>query len=196
MSDQKNAKPSSGGKNARTSITLIALIVLGAAILFLLQVKDDPAVNLTEQARLGKGVPAPDFSLPALDGQRVRLSDYRGKVVLLNIWATWCLPCVEEMPSMERLHQKMSDEDFKILAVSIDTSGAEDVRAFMKQHSLNFTALIDPQNTIRSLYQTTGIPESFIIDRNGTIVGKVIGPRDWAAADTVGFLQELARKNE
>ena len=195
MSDQKNAKPSSGGKNARTSIILIALIVLGAAILFLLQAKDDAAVNLAGQPQLGKGVLAPDFSLTALDGQRVRLSDYRGKVVLLNIWATWCLPCVEEMPSMERLHQTMSDEDFKILAVSIDTSGAEVVRAFMKQHSLNFTALSDPQNTIRSLYQTTGIPESFIIDRNGTIVGKVIGPRDWAAADTVGFLQELARKN-
>lgn len=195
MSDRKNTKPSSGRENVRTSITLIALIVLGAAILFLLQVKDDTSINLPGQARLGNGVPAPDFSLPALDGQRVRLSDYRGKVVLFNVWATWCLPCVEEMPSMERLHQTMSGEDFKILAVSIDASGAEAVRAFMKQHSLNFTALSDPQNTIGSLYQTTGIPESFIIDRNGTIVAKVIGPRDWAAADTVGFLQELARKD-
>lgn len=195
MSEQKNAKISSGGKNARTSIFLIALIVLGAVILFWLQVKDDVSVNPTGQARLGKGLPAPDFSLPALDGQRIRLSDYRGKVVLLNIWATWCLPCVEEMPSMERLHQTMSEEDFKILAVSIDASGAEAVRAFMKHHGLSFTALSDPQNTIRSLYQITGVPESFIIDRNGVIVEKVIGPRDWAAADTVGFLRELGRKN-
>lgn len=137
---------------------------------------------------------APDFSLPNLDGSIVSLSDYKDKVVLLNIWATWCPSCVEEMPSMEKLYQKLNGEGFEILAVSIDASGAEVVRPFMKKHSLSFPALIDPNGTIRSLYLTIGIPESIIIDKEGFIVDKVIGPRDWDSAAIIRYFQDLIRK--
>jgi cytochrome c biogenesis protein CcmG/thiol:disulfide interchange protein DsbE len=95
-------------------------------------------------------------------------------VVLLNIWATWCPPCVEEMPSMEKLHQELKDDGFEILAVSIDVSGAKAVIPFMKKHKLSFPALTDTKGAIKSLYQTTGVPESFIIDKDGIIVEKEV----------------------
>jgi peroxiredoxin len=96
---------------------------------------------------------------------------------------------------MEKLHQELKDEDFKILAVSIDVSGAKAVIPFMKKHKLSFSALTDTEGAIKSLYQTTGVPESFIIDKQGIIVEKVIGPRDWAAPITIRSFQNLIQKN-
>jgi peroxiredoxin len=98
------------------------------------------------------------------------------------------------MPSMEKLYQQLKGEDFEILAVSIDKKGAEAVLPFMKKHNLSFTALIDSKESLKYKYQTTGVPETFIIDRNGIIVEKVIGPRDWAAPDAIGFLQNLIQR--
>jgi len=125
----------------------------------------------------------------------VSLTDYKGNVVLLNIWATWCPPCVEEMPSMEKLHQELKDESFEILAVSIDVSGAEAVIPFMKKHKLGFSALTDTTGAIKNLYQTIGVPESFIIDKDGIIVEKVIGPRDWAASGAIRYFRNLIQRN-
>jgi len=172
------------------SLMLIVLIMVGAGVIVLLQTKDS-SFNLSGKPRLGKGVPAPNFTLPGLDGKMVSLADYRGKVVLLNIWATWCPPCVEEMPSMEKLYQALKGEGFEILAVSVDVSGAKAVLSFMKKHKLNFPALTDTKGSIKSLYQTTGVPESFIIDKDGIIVEKVIGPRDWATTDAIRFFRNL-----
>lgn len=172
------------------SIVIIVLIVILVGILILLQTKDT-FYHLSDGPRLAKGRPAPNFSLPGLDGQMVILTDYRGKVVLLNIWATWCPPCLEEMPSMEKLYQELKGEGFEILAVSIDESGAQDVRPFMKKHKLSFPALTDPENTIKRLYQTTGVPESFVIDKDGTLLEIVIGPRDWATPEVVRYFRNL-----
>jgi len=141
------------------------------------------------------GLPAPDFTFPRLDGKMVSLSDYRGKVVLVNIWATWCPPCVDEMPSMEKLYRELKDEGFEILAVSIDASGAKDVLPFMKKYKLSFPALTDTRGAIKELYQTTGVPESFIIDKDGIIVEKVIGPRGWATPSAIRFFRNLIQRN-
>ncbi|RLA40134.1 MAG: TlpA family protein disulfide reductase [Gammaproteobacteria bacterium] len=176
------------------TILLIFLLITGIGIIVLLQTKDD-TLNLSGKPRLGKGVRAPDFTLSGLNGKMISLADYQGKVVLLNIWATWCPPCVEEMPSMEKLHQAMNGADFEILAISIDASGAGAVRTFMKKHRLSFTALVDPKGAVKNLYQTTGVPESFILDKNGMIVEKVIGPRDWASPEAVRFFRDLVRVN-
>jgi len=173
---------------------LIFLIIIGVGIIVLLQTKD-ASFNLSEKSRLVKGVPAPNFTLPGLDGKTVSLADYRGKVVLLNIWATWCPPCVDEMPSMEKLHQELKGEAFKILAVSIDASGAKAVLPFMKKHKLSFHALTDTKGAIKSLYQATGVPESFIIDKNGVIAEKVIGPMDWATPDVIRYFRDLVQKS-
>jgi peroxiredoxin len=181
-------------KDSWRSIVLILLLLAGVGIITLLQFKDD-TFNLSGKSRLGKGVQAPDFALPDIEDKMVRLTEYRGKVVLLHIWATWCPVCVEEMPSIRRLYQEMKGEDFEILAVSIDASGAEVVLPFMKKHRLNFTSLTDPKNAIKNIYQTTGVPESFIIDKNGRIAEKILGPRDWASPDIVRQLRDLTMKN-
>jgi len=175
-------------------LMLIVLILVGVGIIVLLQTKDS-AFNLSGTPRLGKGVPAPDFTLPGLDGQTVSLADYRGKVVLLNIWATWCPPCVEEMPSMEKLYQELKAESFEILAVSMDKSGAQAVLPFMKKHKLNFPALTDTEGALKTLYRTTGVPESFVIDKDGIIVEKVIGPRDWASPGAIRSFRYLIQRN-
>ncbi len=179
----------------RQSIILIILLMIGVGIVVLLQTKNS-SFNLSGKPRLEKGMKAPGFTLPDLDGNLVNLADHTGNVVLLNIWATWCPPCVEEMPSMEKLHLALKGERFKILAVSIDASGAKVVDPFMKKHKLTFPALIDAKATLKNLYRTTGVPESFIIDGNGTIVEKVIGPADWASPDAIRFFQSLIAKNK
>lgn len=96
---------------------------------------------------------------------------------------------------MEKLYQQLKGEDFEILAVSLDKNGAEAVLLFMKKHKLNFTALIDSDETLKYKYQITGVPETFIIDQNGIIVEKVIGPRDWAAPEAIGFFRKLIQTN-
>jgi peroxiredoxin len=176
------------------SIFLMVLFIVGVGIIVLLQTKDS-SFNLTGKPRVVKGVPAPKFTLPGLDGKMVSLADYKGKVVFLNIWATWCPPCVEEMPSMEKLYQALKGEAFEILAVSIDASGAKDVLPFMKKYKLSFPALTDTKGAIKELYQTTGVPESFIIDKKGVIVEKVIGPRDWANPGVIRYFRSLIQKN-
>ena len=176
------------------SILLTFLIVAGIGILVLLQSKDS-LLDLSAIPRVNKGVLSPGFTLPDIDGNMVSLSDYKGKIVLLNIWATWCPPCVAEMPSMEKLYQELKGEDFEILAVSIDATGSNVVAPFMKKHKLSFPALTDTQGTIKDLYQTTGVPESFIIGKDGFIAEKIIGPRDWATPDVMNYFRNLVQKN-
>jgi thiol-disulfide isomerase/thioredoxin len=125
----------------------------------------------------------------------VSLADYKGKVVFLNIWATWCPPCREEMPSMEKLYQELKGKDFEILAVSIDKLGAKVVAPFMKEYKLNFPAILDTEGTIQNLYGTTGVPESFIIDKKGLIEKIIIGPMDWSTPEVVRFFRELIQKS-
>ena len=113
---------------------------------------------------------------------------------MVNIWTTWCPPCVDEMPSLERLYKELKGENFEILAVSIDAVGTIAVAPFMKKHNLSFPALMDPDGTISALYQTTGVPESFIVNQEGILINKIIGPRDWAAPEVTGFLRDLIQK--
>jgi len=174
-------------------LLFVVCIVLVLAVIVALQEKDS-LFNLSPRSRLQPGFPAPDFSLPGLDGKTVRLNDYKGKVVFLNIWATWCPPCREEMPSMERLYQELKGQDFEILAVSVDASGAKTVAPFVKEHRLSFPVLLDPEGTMKPLYGTTGIPESFIINKEGGIEQVVIGPMDWATPDVVRFFRNLIEK--
>jgi cytochrome c biogenesis protein CcmG, thiol:disulfide interchange protein DsbE len=134
------------------------------------------------------GTRAPNFVASDLDGRPMSLEDLRGEVVLLNIWATWCAPCREEMPSMQRLHDRFSADGFRVVAVSIDSETGQrlgvappggDVRSFVQEYDLTFDVWLDPAGEIQRIYRTTGVPESFLIDRDGAIVKKVIGATDW-----------------
>lgn len=144
------------------------------------------------------GGPAPQISTFDLQGIPRSLEDYRGKVLLLNIWATWCTPCKAEMPSMQRLYEEVGSEDFVVLAVSIDRAPADNdptnpldgkLEAFADSLGLSFTILHDPAGQITTTYQTTGVPESFVVDRQGIIVEKVSGPREWDAPRSVEMIR-------
>lgn len=146
------------------------------------------------------GSRAPTFTATDLQGRPVKLEDLRGQVVLLNIWATWCGPCRDEMPSMERLHQELGPKGLKIVAVSVDAvpgsaaAGGQqggDVAEFVKQFGLNFTIWHDPSGAIQRTYRTTGVPESFVIDRNGVIQKKVIGATEWDTGSHPELLRRL-----
>lgn len=138
-----------------------------------------------------EGRRAPDFVLPDLSGKMVKLSDYRGKVVFLNFWATWCKPCEEEMPSMSVMYERLKKQNFEILALSVDTEGPDVVESFAKKYELKFPILHDRKGKTKEIYKTTGVPETFIIDQNGIIAEKVWGPRDWSRQESVRTVSEL-----
>jgi cytochrome c biogenesis protein CcmG/thiol:disulfide interchange protein DsbE len=177
-------------KKSWRGLLTICLVLIVALPLILLSLKEHESISKLVKP----GVPAPDFTFPDLEGKKVSLSEYRGWVVLVNIWATWCPPCVEEAPSIEKLYNTLKGDQFKILAVSIDSKGREAVVPFMKKYSLTFPVLLDPEGKIRILYGLTGVPESFVIDRKGIVVEKVTGPIDWAAPAVVRFFQGLISK--
>ena len=133
----------------------------------------------------------PDLKSKNLDGKEVKLSDLKGKVVMLDIWATWCPPCREEMPSMERLHERLKDRGFVLLAVSQDEGPIAGVKAFVDQMKLTFPVLVDPEGEVGRKYGIWGFPESFLLDRDGRIVERVIGPRDWSAPDQIARIEGL-----
>jgi cytochrome c biogenesis protein CcmG/thiol:disulfide interchange protein DsbE len=182
-----------GDRGSVKAVALLVLIIIAVAAVILLQGKD-ALFKSPQKSRVAQGVSAPIFIFPGLDGKAVDLQAYKGKVVFLNIWATWCPPCREEMPSMERLYQELKGEDFEILAVSIDAAGAAAVAPFMKKYHLSFPALLDPEGTMKNLYGVTGVPESFIINREGIIEKIVIGPMDWATPEVVRFFRDLIQK--
>lgn len=136
-------------------------------------------------------VAAPEFTLQNLAAEDVSLSDYRGKVVLLNFWATWCMPCRDEMPSMERLWQQYRDKGFVILAVSTDEGGPSRVKSFVKRLKINFPVVLDPDATVSDLYQVSGLPVSYLVDREGHVVNKVTGSEDWMSEKAIARIESL-----
>jgi peroxiredoxin len=138
------------------------------------------------------GSSAPDFRATDLaDNSPKTLADYRGQVVLLNVWATWCQPCRVEMPGMQRLYEQLGPEGLKIAAVSIDEAGPDVVKEFVREHGLTFDILHDPSRAVERIYQTTGVPESFVLNRDGKIVKKVIGAAEWDSAVNRDLLRRL-----
>ena len=167
----------------RQQWTLIASLATTAVFGVALAIKLRPQLNPVEI-----GASAPAFHATNLRTTRpASLDDYRGKVVLVNIWATWCPPCRAEMPSMEKLHKKLDGTDFRIAAVSVDgdpfhpeeSQPPAGIMAFANGLGLTFDILHDPSGAIRRSYDIFGVPESYLIDRNGLIVKRVIGAANW-----------------
>jgi thiol-disulfide isomerase/thioredoxin len=153
------------------SLIVVVALAVGVAVVFRLRANVPPP--------LAPGEPAPAFALPSLDGDAsVTLAGQRGHVVLLNFWATWCGPCEAEMPSMERLHARLRGEPFALLAVSV-AKERDAIEAFRKRLGLSFPILLDPDEAVAHRYQTTGFPESLLIDAEGRVVERYVGPRAW-----------------
>jgi peroxiredoxin len=168
LSENEQAAPSGG---------LVGWVLSGAvlaAVLALILLGDSSA-----PAPLGRGAKAPDFTLPKLGDGSVSLSDLRGRVVLVNFWATWCKPCEEEMPSMEQLYRRLQPRGFEMVAISVDDT-TDPIDEFVERMSITFPIALDPGQKTARLYQTTGFPESLLVDRNGVVVERYVGPRDWS----------------
>jgi cytochrome c biogenesis protein CcmG/thiol:disulfide interchange protein DsbE len=143
------------------------------------------------------GEKAAPFNLTDLSGASVSRAALHGKVVFLNIWATWCAPCREEMPSMEKLYEHLRDnKGFVMLAVSQDTGSRDEVVAYVKKHGYHFDVLLDPKNAVAEAYKVSGVPETFIIDRQGRIVAHHAGAFDWSDPGIRDALEELLQDNK
>lgn len=151
------------------------------------------ALLLTPDTNLvGPGVDAPNaHAIDLVTGDSVAVNDLRGHVVLLNIWATWCGPCEAEMPSMQRLQEALADSGLRIIAISVDQAGDAAVKHWVEQRRLTFTIWHDKSRRIEQLYQTTGVPESFIIDRDGLIYKKSWGAEEWDSPEHVALFRRL-----
>ncbi len=139
------------------------------------------------------GDEAPNFHLQDLHGNMMSLSQFRGKVVLLNFWATWCGPCRIEMPAMEHLYQTLSRQDFEILAVSTDPQGMAVTRPFQREMGFTFPILHDPDMRIGLTYGARTLPLTFMVDRRGVIRKKIFGARDWDSQEARDLIHMLMK---
>lgn len=162
---------------------ILLAVVIAAAI----------GLQTLQRSRAG-GYEAPDFELTDLDGQVHKLSEQRGKVVFLNLWATWCPPCIAEMPSIEALNRRFRGQDLVILAVSEDAEGEKAVRPLIEQLGVSFPILLDPDGALSPRYGVTGYPETFVIGRDGRVLEHFIGPTDWVSPARINYFQTLLRQ--
>lgn len=173
-------------KNKNLIIFAVALVAIVALVALFESMQSARA----KEVRVG--APAPEFTLRTTDGRTVSLADYKGKVVLVNIWATWCPPCRQEIPSMVNLSNEMKGKDFEILAVSIDDRDLPNaLLSFAQEYKMGFPILMDTDKQVAVAYKTTGVPESFLVDRDGIIQKKVIGGDDWSSSANKSLISRL-----
>ena len=176
----------------RRLVLIIVVILLAGGSLYLGSASSSrPSHEPTKVADIGD--PAPDFQLEDTAGNRVSLADLRGKVVLVNFWATWCPPCRAEMPSMEKLNEAMADDDFVMLAINVEENGRTAVPTFLTKTPHTFAILYDDQGVVQERYGVYKFPESFVIRKDGVVDDKVIGAIDWAHPETIAYFKELAK---
>ncbi|HZJ01956.1 MAG TPA: TlpA disulfide reductase family protein [Gemmatimonadaceae bacterium] len=178
---------------SRRQISLVA--ILGAVLIAL--VLGARTMLRSELAPVGVGVEAPDFSVATIDTipKTKTLDDYRGQVVLINLWATWCGPCRVEMPAIESLHRAYASKGLKVIAISTDDPGTDaQIRDFVKQYGLTFEVLHDTggqEGKVSKDYQTTGYPETVIIGRDGIIRKKLLGAHNWNSPENRALIERL-----
>jgi peroxiredoxin len=153
----------------------------------------DPVFRAMEVAHADPASEAPGFSLVTPEGTTIRLEQFRGRIVLLNFWTTWCPPCRVEMPSMERLHREFMSQGLVVLAVDIRESPKQ-VARFMKEFRLSFPPLLDTDGEVAARYRVQGIPTTVLIDRGGRIVGTVVGPREWSSPEAQAVIRSLLNR--
>lgn len=134
---------------------------------------------------------APVFEIENLAGGKTGLEDYKGKIVLLNFWATWCMPCRAEMPGMETIWQKYKDQGLVIAAVSVDEGSRGRIETFSKLFDLSLPILLDPESKVSDLYKVSNMPTSFLIDRDGKIISRIVGTDDWTSPEAIQLVEKL-----
>lgn len=176
-------------RNAIVALTAMALVLGPSGVA---PAEADP-LEAFGLIRYKESRQAPDFSLSDLDGKAVALKDLRGRLVLLNIWTTWCPACREEMPSLERLHREFDTRGVSVLAAS-HREDPEEVRKFAHEFNLTMPTLLDQDGRVGELYGLQGLPTTFLIGPDGRLIARAIGPRDWAGAEARGLIRALLQR--
>jgi peroxiredoxin len=183
-------------KEAFVAFALVALAVVAASKLVQhfggKAARAASAIDADEMPAVG----ALDFSLPTRDGKKVDLSAYRGKVVLLNFWATWCPPCREEEPSLRKLSESVDPSSFAVVAVSVDEGGWPEIDKFFGRNAPPYAVVLDEGARISQRYGTSRFPESYLIDQNGTMRLKFIGARNWTDPNVFTLLESMGAKRK
>lgn len=141
----------------------------------------------------GKSVPAVDFTLETLDGKKISLKDFKGKVVFLNFWATWCPPCRAEMPSLEVINKMFKDKGLVILAIDYGEDAAK-VEKFINKYAYTFSVVLDKKFLVSSIYKPRGLPTTYFIDRKGMLVGRLDGPTVWDSKESIKVINEMLKQ--
>ena len=187
---------------AKAFLSLVGLITFGWVVFYLIDAdslaKDDSQVldRLFEDMLVLKVLHVTNpvkISLKDINNEDVSLSDFKGKIVFLNFWTTWCPTCRIEMPSMEKLHQRFKNKDFAMVTINLQESASQ-VKAFFKEFKLTFTALLDSTGEVGASFGIRAIPTTYILDKTGRIIGQVSGPREWDSKKSFALFKHLTNK--
>jgi thiol-disulfide isomerase/thioredoxin len=181
--------------------TLVAAIVVaGLAAIYMLWEQDDedaaPLGSVHKFTARWDGAPAPEISFQDGEHRKLTLADFRGQVVLVNFWATWCTPCVRELPSLDRLQARLKSSGVKIVALSLDRGGVDAVKAFFAENGIhNLDVYVDPTMAAQQAFDIPGLPTTVLIDREGHDRGRLIGPADWDGADAAELVLSASKEH-
>jgi peroxiredoxin len=176
---------------------LLGLLIIVALTLLILRVQRSSPENPQPKANQFKsqeGYMAPRFSLRNLKGNMEGLDDHLGKVIVVNFWATWCVPCVKEMPSFENLYRRYRSQGLTLLAVSLDKGDSTKVQEFADKHKLSFPILLDTKGVAEKLYPSFSIPFTYVIDKQGRVVARVDGAKNWESSETFEAVEHLLKQ--
>jgi peroxiredoxin len=168
-------------------VVLIGQGWIGASV----TLAEDDVFQALQASRFPERLEAPDFSLPSVSETNTKLSDFKGKVVLLNFWATWCRYCQKERPALQALYDRYKDKEFVVLSISIDRTSFDIVKKYVEANQITFPTLHDQTMQTASEYGVRGVPTTYFIDREGKAVGGVIGPREWDGQAAQGLIEYL-----
>ena len=183
-------------------VLLFCIIFIGAILFFFehfteapISVADVQTKKKFDQKKSAVGYLAPDFNLRNLKGNYQSLDSFRGQVVVLNFWATWCVPCRVEMPSFEKLYRRYRSEGVVVLAVTLDKNSKKKVKSFVEEYGLSFPILFDEEGKVERLYPSMTIPFTYVLDREGRVVARVDGAKNWESNETFEAIEYLLKKS-
>jgi len=187
---------------AKKYVLLFGVIFIGAILFFFehfteapISIADVKTEEKFDQKKSAVGYLAPDFSLRNLKGNYQSLDSFSGQVVVLNFWATWCVPCRVEMPSFEKLYRRYRSEGVTVLAVTLDKNSEQNIKSFIEEYELSFPVLLDEEGKVERLYPSMTIPFTYVIDRDGRIVARVDGAKNWESNETFEAIEYLLKKS-